>query len=735
MKKSVIVTALVSLGMDVLPGDAAAEADAVLAQQVITATKSDKDISESPASVSVITSEALEARNAHRLDETLTSQVGVYVKGAPDHAPGDDSGTTVYMRGIQGLGKTAVLLDGQSINGPFSGGINWSGIMLEDIDRIEIVRGPFSALYGGGAIAGVINVLTKAPEKREAQFTAGVGSNDLTSASVLYRNKFDRLGIALGLSQQRSDGFDSERFVKTANNGVGATPVSGWQKTQTKTGDPAYLLGTKGDRWWWRDNADLNLYYDLDGASKLSLRTSWNRQETGFSKANSFLRDAAGNAVTAGSIGISDGGAKKITIAATDFLLGPNGAENTKINLGYETRLANKVTVKADVGYMDMGYWYVSQLAGATAAGGPGKLVDIPNDRSYGSLQASFPVLENHLLTVGASTSKEKVRKREYNLAQWQNETAAGSVRYSVDGENINTGVFVQDEYFIRDGLTLYLGGRYDMWSTEGSDSQVVAPVVAHRYGRRTDAALSPKVSVVYLPEKSTTLRASVGSAFRGPSLSSLYSSFSTFKSNPALKPERTKSWEIGFEHRWAEETTFSATYYENRLTDLIYTASLSGDPEGFTSTQVNAGKAVIKGFEFEIRKALLPGVSAFGNLTLNDAKIVENSAVPGSVGKYVTYTPKVMANAGLDVRQGAWTASIAGRYVGPVYTTDINNDTVHGVYGAYDAYTIWNAKVLYHVSKDFSVSLAVDNLTDRTYYQNYLAAGRTLFAELRMKF
>lgn len=707
------------------------EMGATLEEVVVTATKTGKGVSEAPASVSVVTSKDFETKNVQRVDEALTDQVGIYVKGMGDHAPSDDSGTVVYMRGVAGLGRTAVLLDGQSLNNPFSGGINWSGIFADDIDKIEVVRGPFSSLYGGNAMGGVINFMTRAPEKREIIVRGGYGSNELSSGSVVYKNKIDRLGLSIGYGHKESNGFAAEEVIKTATAGAGTTPVTGWKNTTDPNGNAAYLVGDKGNRWWRRDNADLKLYYDLTDSSKVSLRASWNGHETGFTGFNTYLRDTTGNPVASGSVGLNDSGAKKITLNETDFLLGPNGAKNTKINLGYETKLSNDVVVKADAGYMDTGYWYVSQLTGATSNGGAGKFVDIPNDRYYGTLQASFPAFNKHYFTVGISANNDTVNKREYNLANWQLHDAQGSVRYSVDGKNNTYGVFAQDEIYLRDNLTLYLGGRYDYWETEGSDTQTIAPVFSNAYAKRSKSAFSPKVSVVYMPQENTSLRASVGSAFKGPSLSQMYSSFGTYQANPNLNPEKMTSWEIGAEHKFTDQTTVRATYYENYLTDLIYTTSISST----LSTPKNAGKAEVKGIELEIRKPVLTGVTAFANVTYNDAKITENAASLETEGKRMTGTPQTMLNAGIEARKGAWIGSVTGRYVGDVYTNDKNLDRVNGVYAATDPYTIWNAKAIYRIKQGLSVSLAVDNIFDREYYQYYKAPGRTWYSELKLDF
>lgn len=208
-----------------------------------------------------------------------------------------------------------------------------------------------------------------------------------------------------------------------------------------------------------------------------------------------------------------------------------------------------------------------------------------------------------------------------------------------------------------------------------------------------------------------------------------MYSSFGTYQANPNLNPEKMTSWEFGGEHRFSDQSTVRATYYENFLTDLIYTTSIGG---GLT-TPKNAGKAEVKGIELEIRKPVLAGMTTFANFTYNKALITENAALPLTVGKRITGTPQKMLNVGVEARKDAWTGSITGRYVSDVYANDQNLDVVNGVYTATDPYTIWNAKAIYRIKQGLSISLVAENIFSRKYYQYYKMPGRTLCSELKL--
>ena len=280
--------------------------------------------------------------------------------------------------------------------------------------------------------------------------------------------------------------------------------------------------------------------------------------------------------------------------------------------------------------------------------------------------------------------------------------------------------------------VSLYLGGRYDYWETSGAIRQYVAPAFDNQYATRDKSAFSPKASVVYRAAPTTVLRGSVGQAFVPPTLSAMYSTWvsssgKVYESNPDLKPERTTSWELGAEHSLRPGTTVRATYYENYLTDLIY----SSDVSATLNVKRNAGKAEVKGVELELRQKLWANITAFANFTYNHAVITQNSALPETEGKKMTYTPAQQFNIGVQGRDGPWHGSIIGRYVGDVYANAENLDTVDGVYGSYDPYVVVDAKIGYRVAKWLSASLSIDNLFDREYYQSSKAPGRAVFGEL----
>jgi vitamin B12 transporter len=130
-----------------------------LDEVVITATKFSKNQSETGKEVSIIDEVQLERSAGKDLAQLLNEQVGIVVNGANSNTGKDKS---VYLRGAKGE-HTLILIDGMTVNDPSGNGgaYDLRLISLDQIKRIEILKGSQSTLYGSDAIAGVINIITK----------------------------------------------------------------------------------------------------------------------------------------------------------------------------------------------------------------------------------------------------------------------------------------------------------------------------------------------------------------------------------------------------------------------------------------------------------------------------------------------------------------------------------------------------------------------------------------------
>jgi len=164
---------------------------------VITATRTDIPLNQSPASVSLVTSQDIEEKQIERVADALREVPGVSVvqSGAPGQL------TSVFTRGLRSE-HTQVLLDGIPVNQGLQGAFNFADLTIDDLDRIEVVRGPQSTLYGPRALAGAIQIFTKRGEGDPTFMFSAEGGSYGTSREVFEsEGKIDQLDYSLGLSR------------------------------------------------------------------------------------------------------------------------------------------------------------------------------------------------------------------------------------------------------------------------------------------------------------------------------------------------------------------------------------------------------------------------------------------------------------------------------------------------------------------------------------------------------
>src|SRR5215467_13812625 len=165
-----VLAAVVCRAQEATPTPSPTEAE--VESVVVSATRFDIPLDQSPASVSVITSQDIEQKQIQRVSDALREAPGLSVvqTGTAGQL------TSVFMRGLPSQ-DMQVLLDGIPINQGLSGAMNFADITTDDIDRIEVVRGPQSAIYGPHALAGVIQIFTKQGTGTPGVMVAGEGGS------------------------------------------------------------------------------------------------------------------------------------------------------------------------------------------------------------------------------------------------------------------------------------------------------------------------------------------------------------------------------------------------------------------------------------------------------------------------------------------------------------------------------------------------------------------------------
>jgi vitamin B12 transporter len=182
---------------------------------VVTASNSEQTQRTVTANMSVITREQIEARQYKTVPEALNSLPGIstYSNG------GLGTSTTVYMRG-ESSQRILVLLDGIPLNDPMNvSGAHFQNLLIENIERIEVIKGAQSGIWGSGAVAGVINIITKKGGDRvSVAFEKGTHNSQKLSATLGAGN--EQTDFMVSFNNLKSDGFSAVKAYKQSDKGL-----------------------------------------------------------------------------------------------------------------------------------------------------------------------------------------------------------------------------------------------------------------------------------------------------------------------------------------------------------------------------------------------------------------------------------------------------------------------------------------------------------------------------------
>jgi len=196
----------------------AQQEDVTLEEVVVTATRDVEEVRKIPANVTVITRKEIERSNAQVVVDVLRDEVGVVVRDFYGN------GKTASVD-VRGFGETAplntlVLVDGRRVNEIDLSGVDWTQIPLDQIERIEIVRGSGSVLYGDNAVGGVINIITKKPEKAfSAQAGIALGSYHFNKENGSVGGKWGPLGAILNFGYNATEGYRDNGWFRAKDIG------------------------------------------------------------------------------------------------------------------------------------------------------------------------------------------------------------------------------------------------------------------------------------------------------------------------------------------------------------------------------------------------------------------------------------------------------------------------------------------------------------------------------------
>jgi len=572
-----------------VPSASATEYVPSIAPVVITATRTIKSLADIPASVSVVTREDIQDSPSLNADDLLRGESGVDLKRVAGMGSGIPS--RVSLRGIPGLNRVLVLVDGVPSNAAGTGFMSLNEVPLESVDRIEMVRGPFSSLYGANAFAGVINIITR--KEKDGPFAEIEGK----AGTFGYGDGGLRAGASAGPVS-----FSAGGFVRSVDNYFARDYIiSRSYNPAKKAFVDAHL---PADNFGYADRrANARVDVELGGGAVLGVQGSYFDDNLGYGK-TAYL-------TVPRDVRIKE----KSAIGALNIDAPLPGGGDATIG-GFARQRTNR--------FWDEAFSRMNPSPPFPVFA-PSYTKSLYNDRQ-GNMQVSLPLAGIHRLTGGGEFL--------WNQAIFDplKDADTGAVLAKTEGRTAsitNAGLYAQDEVSFTPALSAIPGFRADRNSAFGW-------------------AASPKLGVNFKATEDTRFRASAGRAFRAPTLSELYNPDSpcgpgvVLRSNSALKPEYAWAYDAGLEQAVPGGVSFKADGFYNDMKDLIDVGATGG-----VMQYRNISSARTAGLEAGAEWAAPFRMVPFVNGTYQQTK-------DRGTGKRLDYEPDWKANFGLQAHIGA---------------------------------------------------------------------------------
>ena len=713
-----------------------------------------------PTTIEGVTREEIETRvNATDSEDALKYLPSLLVRkryiGDYNHAI-----LSTRASGTGNSARSAVYADGILLSNYLGNGIangtnyapRWGLVTPEEIERVDVMYGPFSAAYPGNSAGAVVDYVTRMPTKLEAHVKAGYFSQpfDLYGTHKTFdgRQSSASLGSRSGdwswwIDINRTDSRGQPLTFTTATvasgaPGRGGPPVFGAVPGLNTTNTPWYILGTGTAYHTVQDHAKLKLAYDFSPTVRATYTLGW-WQNSSEGRPESYLVNAAGQPVYSGPVNI---GGRSHTLAPTAFPLTSDRQTHYMHGLSVKSNTRGEWDWEVAASLYD--YAKDQQRAPTVAlplaaVGGAGTLQD-QDGTGWNTLAAKGTWRPQgmggaHIVDFGIGRDAYRLAIARNNvLGSWLDGPVLPRALVShVGGRAQTQSAWVQDSWGFSPRWKAVLGLRYEHW--QAKDGFTATAGSSQVYAARSESDLSPKAALAWQLTKDTVLKASVGRAVRYPTVGELYGATSggalSFINDPNLKPEKSWTGELSAEKDLGNGLA-RATLFHETTQDALYNQLIANST---VSRVQNIDKVRTTGLELAYtgQDVFIKGLELGSSLTYADSKIVANAAFPASVGKRQPRVPRWRSTVYATYKPDArWAFTVAARYAGRQYSNLDNSDVNPDAYFGASRYFTVDLRVVYRIDKRWSAAFGIDNANNEQYWNFHPYPQRTYSAELR---
>lgn len=625
-----------------------------LDEVIITATQTENSIIKTASNIAMITAEDIEGMDAENVAEVLKTLPGISYTNSSGIEP------KINLRATKiGMSPGAlVLLNGIPVNLGKFGYVDYEALPIENIERIEVIKGPMSSLYGGNSARGVINIITKrGKDGFGGAVSAVAGSNNDRRLSALVNGGKGKWDYNLNVKKREEDGYRDETYIDNFN-----------------------VNGEAG--YWISDGVRIGGYLNvMDKERSLAKKLTKEERDEDPTQATDYSITENDDLITGINL---DAAGKMFDVKTTVYY---KNRDKTFENYLMATSTPYLEELEEDVFGVRSIVTYKGDLLGRSNKLSVG--FDYDND------QIDLETTKAASKTIGAAYTKPDPKK-------------------TGDFSSEAMGLFIQDEFCIRENLTLTAGLRYDYFEFDNNADYDFSSGGQYDYNGNPDYdKLNPKVSINYQPMPNLGIYGSFSRSYRPPTIYDYYASGAYSAKNAyVLEPETFTQYEVGVRHQYADWLNIDASVYYLLIEDMMDSAYENGTYMG----KQNIGEATMKGFELALSGAPCAYFHYSVAYTYTDARYSEDIFTKSGVNlkdNRITKVPYNNLNVDLgfllfrnDTFKVLWDNNITAQ---DGYALDNENT------GTYKGYALVNTKLRLKYN-DVTWFVAVDNVLDKDY-------------------
>ncbi|MBN2776667.1 MAG: TonB-dependent receptor [Bacteroidales bacterium] len=654
---------------------------------VVTATRTERKLVDVPGQVDLIKSAEIENFPVNNIDDILKSVANVYVNRSWGVYSKNSS---VTMRGLESSDRTLVLIDGVPKNKLSGGPVNWHSINPDNVDRIEILKGPGSTLYGNNAMGGVINIITRKPTK------------NLQASLKAFGGQYNTFGGSVNLMGSE---IENQKGFYWTFNGI------------YRQGD-GYIFELPENR----DVTDVQTYLKEYGAgTKLGYQLN---------KSNSieFLYDYYDEIRGAGRQVFVETGSYNMYITNQAKIRYIRNYKNSKFQALIYYQQEDYSSVKESLN--DYNEYKLSE---ATS-----------DKRDKGTwITWSKEIFNKHFCTFGGEVKFGDVIGDEIYR------TSPDIINYN--GFMSNYALFFQDEMsFFENKFKVVFGVRNDLIRFISGEQEIIDPSKAtgftesfyESFNSNQWNAISPKLSIQYTLDSQSNIYVSYGTGIKPPKLDDLCKTGKINKgfriANPNLKPETLSNYEIGYNRVLFDNIFLNTALYYSNGEDFQYLGG-TGDSIDTGGSELkpvlyreNVSQVRVLGSEISLKYKINKNIFVAATYSYNNSIILkynttDSSTLKDLTGLHIVEVSPHLFYSSINWRNKYFSLHINCNYTDSQWADDENTFLI-------EDYFLTNLKLSKELFKTFNVYIDVQNIFDVEYIdrKGQVSPGRFMIGGIK---